>query len=244
MTGHTSEPRSSHIGAHHDWHSESYVRDWISRDITRDSERRPLLRWAASLLPLGSEPARVLDVGGGYGEFAGQVLAEFPRVGVCVQDYSATMLDHARANLEEFADRVTYLHSDLMDPGWVQAVSGPFDAVVSALAIHNLGAGNEIRPLYAAVYSLLAPGGWFFNLDLVLDVLRSPADSPLAELYARATLPTSVGDCHDHDHGPRVIPGAPSLEDHLDWLREVGFSDVNCVRKHLSEVFLAARRPT
>ena len=29
---------------HHDWHSQEYVDHWIDHDLTRDDERRPVLR--------------------------------------------------------------------------------------------------------------------------------------------------------------------------------------------------------
>lgn len=66
------------------------------------------------------------------------------------------------------------------------------------------------------------------------DPRRALLTGGLAELYTRAT------HRHGDHHGPGVSTAAPGLEDHLGWLREVGFADVDCVRKHLSEVFLAA----
>jgi SAM-dependent methyltransferase len=248
MSEHTGSRAEGDIRAHHEWHSPSYVQDWISGDVTHDAQRRPRLRWAASLLPLHDVPARVLDVGGGYGEFAGQVLAEFPRARVCVHDYSTPMLDHARANLAEFGQRVSFAQADLTDPGWADTVDGPFDAVVSALAIHNLGGAEAIMPVYATIRSLLTPGGWFLNFDLALHVLLAPADSPLAQLYARAHAPTAGAGAHHHhgaehhDHGP--VTSAPSLEDHLGWLREAGFEHFDCPHKRLNEMLLAGRRPS
>jgi tRNA (cmo5U34)-methyltransferase len=46
------------------------------------------------------------------------------------------------------------------------AERGPFDAVVSALAIHHLEDARK-RELFTEVHRLLVPGGIFANLDLV-----------------------------------------------------------------------------
>lgn len=239
--------------SHHDWHSASYVQDWISGDATRDEERRPRLRWAAGMLPLTDAPARVLDVGGGYGEFTAAVLTAFPQATVCLQDYSSPMLEHARSRLAGFGQRVGFVQADLTDPDWVETVDGPFDAVVSALAIHNLGGADAIQPVYAAIQKLVRPGGWFLNLDLVLDPYPAPdAESLLARLYTRATpsdVTTGSATGHDdHDHQgpgrrqPTAMAGS-SLEDHLGWLRQAGFAPVDCPYKQLNEVLLAAHRP-
>jgi tRNA (cmo5U34)-methyltransferase len=219
------------------WQSESFVDEWIDSDATHDHDRRPQLRWAASLLPLScTEPVRVLDVGGGYGVFAGQVLAEYPNATVCVQDFSVPMLDKARDRLAEYPGRVEYQLSDLTDPDWFAGLDVPFDAVVSSFAIHTLLIGKAIRSVYSAVHGLLRPGGWFFNLDFVLDVLTLPPDAPQISIYSRA-----FPDWQERDHP--AVPGMPGLTDQLNWLTEAGFDGVDCVRKELAEVFLIAHRP-
>jgi hypothetical protein len=35
----------------HDWHSREYVNHWIQSDITRDAERRPILRRMLAVAP-------------------------------------------------------------------------------------------------------------------------------------------------------------------------------------------------
>jgi tRNA (cmo5U34)-methyltransferase len=89
---------------------------------------------------------------------------------------------------------VQYRVCDLRDPAWPGQVGGPFDAVVSALAIHNLGEPAAIRRVFAEV----------------------------AE--------------HHHELPANIV--VPTVEDHLSWLREAGFAEVDCVWKQFSEVFL------
>ncbi len=88
-----------------------------------------------------------------------------------------------------------------------------------------------------------APCGCFFDLDLVLDVTFAPPGSAVGELYVRGAPshhPNPGADEHHHQLPSDVI--VPTLEDHLCWLREAGFDEVDCVWKQFSEVFLCGFR--
>ena len=150
----------------HDWQSAEYVSHWIGRDVTRDDERRPLLRrmLAAAGLPRDAAP-EVLDIGAGYGAVTEEVLAAFPAARVTLQDYSGPMLERARQRLDGRADRLRWAVCDLTDPSWPQQVGGPFDLAVSAIALHNLPRPEDIFACYRAIGGLLRPGGWFLNCD-------------------------------------------------------------------------------
>ncbi len=153
--------------AEHDWQSEAYVDEWINRDIQRDQERRPRLRHMLSFAQLAKDASSaVLDVGGGYGVVSEEVLRAFPAARVTLQDYSQPMLDRARARLSDYQDRMHYVVSDLRDPSWVNGLGGPFDLIVSAIAIHNLGNLKTIAACYAGIARLLKPGCRFLNYDL------------------------------------------------------------------------------
>jgi ubiquinone/menaquinone biosynthesis C-methylase UbiE len=151
----------------HDWHSPSYVEEWIARDQTRDAERRTRLRRMLCAAPLARDAAiAVLDVGGGYGVVSEEVLGLFPRARVTLQDYSRPMLDAARQRLARHRDRVGYAVADLRDPAWIDAVGGPFDLAVSAIAIHNLRRLDAIAQCYHGIARVLKPGALFLDYDL------------------------------------------------------------------------------
>ncbi len=152
---------------HHDWHSPGYVEEWITRDLSRDEERRLRLRQMLAAAPFAAEAEiTVLDVGGGYGVVTDEVLRTFPRATVTLQDYSAPMLDQARQRLAAHAARVKYVLADLRDPAWTRAVGGLFDLAVSAIAIHNLRDLGEIADSYRGIAAVLKPGGVFLDYDL------------------------------------------------------------------------------
>ena len=117
---------SSDPHGHHDWHSREYVDSWISRDVTRDEERRPLLQRVAELIPHDESAAiRALDVGAGYGALSERVLARFPRATLVCQDFSDPMFAHARERLAGHAERVSFAKSNLMDASWTRDLDGP-----------------------------------------------------------------------------------------------------------------------
>jgi tRNA (cmo5U34)-methyltransferase len=217
------------MSENHDWHSASYVDDWIDNDMTRDDERQPLLRRVATLLPVTQgRPLRVLDVGGGYGALTGEVLGQRPDAQVVLHDYSQAMINKAKTRLARFSERVTYAVADMTDPGWTSKL-GVFDAVVSALAIHNLDNTHLIQRVYQDIFGLLRPGGCLFNLDLLF-----PGGTGLADLYRR-----------DPTRDPRwdVYVSPAGLDAQLGWLRAAGFSEVDCVWKDLDQGLLWGLRP-
>jgi 2-polyprenyl-3-methyl-5-hydroxy-6-metoxy-1,4-benzoquinol methylase len=156
-----------HAHAPHDWHSQTYVDQWIKRDESRDDERRPRIRQMIAEAKLPHEAAlNVLDIGAGYGFVTEEVLHAFPNARVTLQDYSELMLAHARAHLAKSAGQLSFVLADLTDPAWAERVGGPFDMIVSAIAIHNLRKMELIAACYRGIAALLKPGALFLDYDL------------------------------------------------------------------------------
>ena len=99
-------------------------------------------------------------------------------------DESAGMLAVARDRLEEHD--VTLQVADLREP----LPAGPFDLVVSALAVHHLD-GPEKATLFARVAGALRPGGRFVLGDVVLPPDAASAVIPLTDDWDK---PSTVDD--------------------------------------------------
>jgi ubiquinone/menaquinone biosynthesis C-methylase UbiE len=150
----------------HDWQSRTYVDRWIDEDVTRDAERRPVLRKMLSLTPFAKrDPIRALDIGAGYGVLTEEVLRAFPKAQVTWQDYSQPMQDHARERLTKYTGRLVFVLSDLASASWSTNIGGPFNLAVSGIAIHNLRDRATIFRCYGAIRRLLAPEGCFLDCD-------------------------------------------------------------------------------
>ena len=107
------------------------------------------------------EAAAILDLGTGTGETLAGVLPAPPSARAVGVDESEGMLAVARGRLEEYD--VTLRVADLRDP----LPAGPFDLVVSALAVHHLD-GPGKATLFARVAGALRPGGRFVLGDVIL----------------------------------------------------------------------------
>jgi tRNA (cmo5U34)-methyltransferase len=137
---------------------------------------------------------RILDLGTGTGETASRVLAEHGDAFLVGVDESAEMLTMAHQTLP--AARVDLRVGRLQDP----LPSGPFEVIVSALAVHHLD-GRAKAELFGRIHSLLAVGGRFVLGDVVVPEKEADAVTPVDGEY---DLPDTV-------------------EDQLQWLGDVGF---------------------
>jgi tRNA (cmo5U34)-methyltransferase len=130
----------------------------------------------------GLDPSVLLDLGAGTGITSLTVLREHPNARLVGIDESAEMLDHARNALPNADFRVARLEDPLPD--------GPFDLVISALAVHHLDASGKLD-LFRRVRVVLAPGGRFVLGDVV--VPEDPRDV-IAPIDAEYDKPDSVAD--------------------------------------------------
>jgi tRNA (cmo5U34)-methyltransferase len=120
----------------------------------------------------------VLDLGTGTGETLGRVLGRHIWARAIGIDESADMLDAARHQLAGYS--VDLRVADLLDP----LPAGPFDLVISALAIHHLG-GPDKAVLFGRVAEVLRPGGRFVMGDVVIPQDPSDAVTPLSADFDR-----------------------------------------------------------
>ncbi|MBI68097.1 MAG: hypothetical protein CL777_05055 [Chloroflexi bacterium] len=148
------------------WEEQQFVDHWVNRDDGRQDQRGPMIE--ATVRSCGfpeTQSINVLDVGSGYGLLAKYVLDNFPNANVTLQDVSEPMFVHAKERLKEYEGKTTFIKSDFSKRDWSNALGGPFDMVVSAIAIHNMYDDNLIASIYKDIHDLISDGGVFANLD-------------------------------------------------------------------------------
>src|ERR671923_340612 len=107
----------------------------------------------------GLRAERILELGIGTGETTRRVLELHPGASLTAVDSSAAMVARARETFPAADLCLARLEDPLPD--------GPFDLVVSALAVHHLDADGK-RDLFARVHDALRPGGRFVLGDVVV----------------------------------------------------------------------------
>jgi tRNA (cmo5U34)-methyltransferase len=225
----------------HDWHSHSYAHEWMER---QDDDARVYLRHITHLLPFDPEqPIRVLDIGAGYGALTRLILDAFPHSTAVVHDYSEVMLREARTYLSGASDAISFVRGDLMSDDWKRDISGKFDAVVSTIAIHNVRHPERIQAVYRDVFSMVSKGGCFFNADYVQAAGPRVQDARQhqALMEQRYHIRKATGVWQPITEVKRQLAEADkaaptlsadairsSLQDHLGWMTDAGFDNVEC----------------
>jgi tRNA (cmo5U34)-methyltransferase len=228
------------------WGDRDKVAWFVENAETVIPHRREQLRLLAELIPSPRDAEiAVLDLGAGFGAASEEILTHYVNASVTCVDGSAEMVSIARERMAKYGARVRFCHADLADAAWRRAVDGSFEAAVSAVAIHHLGDERK-RALYREVYDLLRPGGVFLNNDLVAtppafkarfeelnlltiqeqDRIKRGGARPLEEIRAEMRVQLQAA-------GPQHHSQIAALGDQLAWLRQAGFTSVDCYWKYL-----------
>jgi tRNA (cmo5U34)-methyltransferase len=174
---------------------------------------------------LPADAQRILDLGTGDGRLLALLKRERPEiVGVGV-DFSEPMLDAARRRFADDA-QIELIQHDLREP--LPALAR-FDAVISSFAIHHLEHDRK-RSLYGEVFDLLEPGGVFANFEHV----ASSTDRLHLAFFEAIGEPIESADPSD-----RLL----DVHTQLEWLRSLGFDDVDCYWKWLEMALLVGVKP-
>lgn len=180
-----------------------------------------------------------LDLGCGDGFLGHFIYQLYPTSRGVFFDFSNEMIDKARQkdreNLSEF------IVGDFGDANWFKTfkTADKFDLIISGFSIHHIRNEKKKR-LYQDIFILLNPNGIFLNLEHV----ASPTEK-LEELFTDLfddgmnDYQKHIGDEKTKDeikeiyHDPyhKKLNKLESVDKQCDWLREIGFSDVDCYMK-------------
>ena len=175
----TVTPTRRHERDNHDWDSSAYVSHWAEGQDKKEDLRQEPFRVLAETIPFDKGlPIKILDVGSGYGALTQFLLGYFPNATAICQDGSQEMAKLGHERMASYEGRFKYVQSDFGKSGWSKGLAGPFEAVVSAIAIHNVRDPKMIEDIYQEILPLLKSGGCFLNFDRP----RPPFEEQLAWL--------------------------------------------------------------
>jgi tRNA (cmo5U34)-methyltransferase len=212
----------SHAPAINLWPTAEHALEYLRR---ADSIPHRVEGEATLLEFLPANPRRVLDLGSGGGRLLALVKAARPSGHYTALDFSPTMLETLRKLFAHEQDTEVVEHN-LDQP---LPPLGTFDAIVSSFAIHHLEHSRK-RSLYAEIFGLLAPGGVFLNLEHV--------SSPTSTLHEAFLTAISVPP-GEEDPSNKLL----DVETQLRWLREIGFTEVDCHWKWRELALMGGTKP-
>jgi tRNA (cmo5U34)-methyltransferase len=242
------------------WGNEAKVAYFLANAEIIVPRRTEQMKLLVALLPdMNDRSLSVLDLGAGFGAVTAQILDHYPRAKATCIDGSDAMVKHAADRLQKYGERVKIVKADLAERSWHRVLEGftpgsartnraesdPFDAVVSAIAIHHLSDERK-RELYREVFQLLSPNGIFLNDDVVatppalkarFELLNAAAiqEQERAQRGIARTREQIEAEMREQlrlaggRHQSQIAP----LSDHLAWLREAGFKSVDCYWRYL-----------
>lgn len=217
--------------------SVEYYDEWVKIALPCYDE---IFSVAKELVPFATDARiEVLDLGAGTGLFSMHVLQKYPNAAFVLYDVAPKMLDVARERFRESPSQFQYI---LDDYRYFQS-SKRFDLVVSSLSIHHL-TDSEKKALFKRVYTALSNKGVFINVDQI----RGPTPS-LQELYWAKWLEKvrekgAAEEKISESIQRRVTYDKDALlTEQLQWLRDAGFANVDCIYKnYFIGVFVATKQ--
>jgi len=209
-----------------------------------DQQRRKIIpcfndfyQTAIDLIPFnGTDSFKFLDLGAGTGLLTAFIISVFPNATVTLMDLSEKMLEKAR---ERFSTnkRVNFLIWDYSH----STLPGEYNLIVSAMSIHHLS-GDEKKSLYQRVFNALKFDGIFINEDLVkgeTDKVEQKYQDMWMNWIKEAGL--SKGELLKIIDRMRYDKPS-SLNIQLQWLKEIGFQDVDCYYKYFNFAVYSGRK--
>lgn len=223
----------------------------VDNFLTKTREARPfgveqldiLLR-----LILKSQPVvnNFIDLGCGDGLLANTILEQYPDSNGLLLDYSPSMITAAKKRMSAFQNQKIIL-TDLSDSNWQDIIINKPEVVVSGYAIHHLKNGRKYE-LFEEIFKILKPGGIFVNMEHVASVTQFGNslfnDLIVDTLYANLKKEDKKQSKEDlmNDYVNRADQYDNillSVTTQCDWLKEIGFSDVDCYFKCLESAIYA-----
>jgi tRNA (cmo5U34)-methyltransferase len=175
----------------------------------------------------GPAQARVVDLGAGTGLFSAMIAEALPSATIQLLDLSPDMLAQATARFAGNANgrieaRVFDLASDNLE--------GPWDLVISALAIHHLG-DEDKKALFRRIYSALAPGGLFVNAEQVLGSTPEIDERYVRRWHESIRAAGASDESVARAEARMTFDQSSSVADQLSWMRDAGFNQADCTFK-------------
>lgn len=236
------------------WKAPNLVKKYLSGERTAFPCALEQIAVMLKLIEENSnEFVNFLDIGCGDGILGAAILEKYPNSKGVLLDFSEDMLKAAEEKLQNYRDRAEFINFDYSDRNWVNKVNhlAPFNIIVSGFSIHHQPDERK-KEIYLEIYNLLTPGGIFINVEHVLSKTKWLAnihDEYFIDSLFKYEKSKGSGKTRDEisaGYYQRIEKKANILslvEDQCDWLRDIGFIDVDCFFKVFELAVFGGRKP-
>jgi tRNA (cmo5U34)-methyltransferase len=234
-----------------DWTNPEFAGEWdatmTSLNLMRAEQLDILLTILSDLYRPGTT---LLDIGMGSGRVEELLFERIPNAMLVGTDFSEAMLDIARARLTPYSDRYEMVMQDLTHPWDAKLPDHDYDIAFSVQVIHNVPHVHK-QETFAFIEHALSPGGLFLLLDRIRVATPDlfPAYLSMWDRLERERGTDLVvsrregATFEEHELSVSNRGDQPAtMEEHLQWLREAGFSEVACLHLHGNRALFAARK--
>lgn len=170
----------------------------------------------------------ILDLGCGTGNISEKIKKRFPASHITCVDISKNMIDIAQNKLSNYSN-ITYKLTDFQHI----SLNDNYDVVVSSLAMHHLETDLDKKKLYEKIFNSLSDGGVFYNADVVLgssEYLQNMYIQKWKEFMSKNHSEKDIENKWMPKH--RAEDNPSKMSDHIKWLGEVGFKQVDVLWKY------------
>ncbi len=188
---------------------------------------RTMLRSMVSAIPFSAEDTfTVVDLGCGTGNLTYLIKSNFPNAIIDGMDFSPEMIKISEKKLAEHDDSIHFETVAFKNFEFKKT----YDVIASAIALHHLPSERQFK-IYQRIYDALPNHGVFINAVHVLganDELSETYTSTWADVM-RKMLP--VNEAENIINTAREIDQPVTLVQHFEWLKTIGFKDIDIVWK-------------
>lgn len=194
-----------------------------------------------------------LDLGCGDGVLGRSILSEYPQAKGVFLDISETMVQVAQEKVDQSSGNISFILQDFSQKDWVNQLKdqAPFAAIISGFSIHHQPDERK-KELYQEIFDLLKPGGIFLNLEHIASA--TPWGEQLFDelfidsLYAYHqqlgnNLSREEVDKKYYSRSDKTANLLAPVELQCDWLREIGYQNVDCFMKIFEIALFGGTKP-
>lgn len=193
-----------------------------------------------------------LDLGCGDGILGRMMLSQWNEARGIFVDYSEPMIKAAKSKNQQYENQLSFAVLDFGNEEWLTSISKefPVDVVISGFSIHHQP-DNSKKRIYREIFKqILKPGGVFLNLEQV--------KSPTQEIEAifngffmdsmrkyqkenNSSIP--IETIEEEFYKDKKVNILSPVDEQCLWLREIGFTQVDCYFKAFEMAIFGGVKP-